>query len=228
MEDQDILFGALMGYRNVGVIQRANVIQNDLAKRVLPVIPFLPLQNESKVNQGNGRAFNINDNWTTRDSIEESSQFFPLSFSFTEGGQKWMFPYEPMINISSGNNIIKRNVAKLSPKNESLTGKFETSFGTVKERWSRKDFEISVTGVLIGSIMQGTAQDCFPKKQMIALFDFLTYAKEIFIYCEPLEILGITKVVVEDYSFPFTKGENVQAYDIKLVSDTATTLLLRE
>ena len=218
MEDQDILFGALMGYRNVGVIQRANVIQNDLAKRVLPVIPFLPLQNEVKVNQGNGRAFNINDNWTTRDSIEESSQFFPLSFSFTEGGQKWMFPYEPMINISSGNNIVKRNVAKQGKE----------LIGTIKERWSRKDFDISVTGVLIGSIMQGTAEDCFPKEQMRKLFDFLVFSKEIYIYSHPLELMGITKVVVEDYSFPFTKGENVQAYDLKLTSDSSYQLFIKQ
>lgn len=227
LTNQDIIFASLMGSNAVATYQRMQWVQNELSKHVLPSIPFLPLQqNESYISNASiNPSFRINQ---ADGETPEASQFFPLSFSFTEGGQKWLFPYEPMISISSGNNIIKRNVAKHSPANTDITKKIETSFGSVKERWSRKDFDIQVTGVLIGAIVSGTVEDCFPKKKMIELFDFLTYAGQLFIYSEPLEILGITKVVVEDYSFPFTKGENVQAYDIKLVSDTATNLLIKE
>lgn len=218
LDNQDILFASLMGSRAVNLIQNANVVNNELAKHVLPVIPFLPLKNNTNVSIDRGRAINVNDNWTTPDAIDEQKQFFPLSFSFSQNSTRWTFPYEPMLNISSGNNIVKRNVAKQGDK----------LIGTIKERWSRKDFEITVTGVLIGSIMQGKPEDCFPKDQFIQLFNFLKYAKELYVYSHPLDLLGITKVVVEDYSFPFTKGENVQAYELKLVSDFDYQLLLEK
>lgn len=218
LDNQDLIFASLMGSRAVNLIQNANILNNELANHVLPVIPFLPLKNENNVSSNKGRAINLEDNWTTRDAVEEQRQFFPLSFSFKENGQKWLFPYEPMMNISSGNSVVKRNVAKQGNK---LTG-------TIKERWSQKDFDITITGVLIGSIMQGKPEDCFPREHFIKLFEFLKHSKEIFIYSYPLELLGITKIVVEDYSFPFTKGENVQAYELKLTSDYSYELLIKE
>lgn len=218
LDNQDLLFAGLMGSRAVNLIQNVNVLNNELANRVLPVIPFLPLKNDNAISNTPGKAINVNDNWTTRDAINEDKQFFPLSFSFKENSPRWIFPYEPMINISSGNNIVKRNVSK---QGSQLTG-------TIKERWSRKDFDITVTGVLIGSIMQGKPEDCYPTDQFIKLFEFLKHSKEIFIYSHPLELLGITRVVVEDYSFPFTKGENVQAYELKLTSDYNYELLINK
>jgi len=218
LDNQDLLFASLMGSRAVNLIQNANILNNELSNRVLPVIPFLPLKSENNVSSRPGRAINLEDNWTTRDSIEEQKQFFPLSFSFTENSERWLFPYEPMINITSGNNIVKRNVAKQGDK----------LIGTIKERWSRKDFEFTVTGVLIGSIMQGKPEDCFPKAHFKKLFEFLKYSKELYVYSHPLDLIGVNKVVVEDYSFPFTKGENVQAYELKLTSDYSYSLLIQE
>jgi hypothetical protein len=218
LDNQDLLFASLMGSRAVNLIQNANVLNNELAKHVLPVIPFLPLKNPNNVSGQRGQGINLEDNWTTRDAINEQKQFFPLSFSFKTDSPRWVFPYEPMINISSGNNIVKRNVAKQG----------DTLIGTIKERWSRKDFDITVTGVLIGSIMQGKPGDCFPKDQFIQLFEFLKHSGGLFVYSHPLDLLGINKVVVEDYSFPFTKGENVQAYELKLTSDYSYNLLIKE
>ncbi|MFE3849081.1 DUF6046 domain-containing protein [Flavobacterium sp. LB3P45] len=216
LTNKDIIFASLMGSNSVATYQRTQLVQDELSKHVLPKIPFLPLHNEEQIDY---TAVNPSFRLNQADApTPEEQQFFPLSFSFTEGGQKWLFPYEPMINIGSGNNIVKRNVAKQGDK----------LIGTIKERWSRKDFEFSVTGVLIGSLLKGSVADCFPKKQMESLFEFLKYNKEFYIYCAPLEIMGVTKVVVDDYSFPFTKGENVQAYDLKLCSDFSYNLLIKE
>lgn len=215
LTDKDIIFASLMGSNAVGTIERTKLVQDELSKRVLPRIPFLPFQNESVIAEEN-----LNPSWLINQTdlpIPEDQQFFPLSFSLTENGQRWLFPYEPMITISSGNTIVKRNVAKQG-----------NLIGTIKERWNRKDFDITVTGVLMGSLTTGKFEDCFPREQMQKLFEFLKYNKEFYIYCAPLEILGITKVVVEDYSFPFTKGENVQAYDLKLLSDDDYILLYED
>ncbi len=213
---KDLIFASLMGSNAVGAIERTKLVQNELSKQVLPRIPFLPFQNEAVIAQEN-----LNPSWLINQTdlpIPEEQQFFPLSFSLTENGQRWLFPYEPMITISSGNTIIKRNVAKQG----------DTLIGTIKERWNRKDFDLTVTGVLMGSLTTGKFEECFPREQMQRLFEFLKYNKEFYIYCAPLEILGIIKVVVEDYSFPFTKGENVQAYDLKLTSDDFYNLLVIE
>ncbi|MFE3868695.1 DUF6046 domain-containing protein [Flavobacterium sp. LS2P90] len=216
LTDKDILFASLMGTANIKTYQRTQLVQNELSKHVLPRIPFLPFQNENVIAQEN-----LNPSWLINQTdlpIPEEQQFFSLSFSLTENGQRWLFPYEPMITISSGNTVIKRNVAKQGDK----------LIGTIKERWNRKDFDITVTGVLMGSLTTGKFEDCFPRAQMRKLFEFLKYNKEFYIYCAPLEILGIIKVVVEDYTFPFTKGENVQAYDLKLTSDDFYNLLVIE
>lgn len=220
LSNQDILFASLMGSDAVEKIERFNLVQDEFSKHALLRIPFLPFEKDNNVeklvlNNSFDKTFEINksDNPTP-----ENKQFFPLSFSFTENGQKWTFPYEPMLSISSGNNVIKRNVAKQGDK----------LIGSIKERWNRKDFDISVTGALFGSLLQGKPEDCYPKKQLIELFEYLKFSKEIYINSYPLECVGVTKVVVEDYSFPFTKGENVQAYDIKLSSDFAYNLLIEE
>jgi Domain of unknown function (DUF6046) len=216
LTNQDIIFLGLMGSNSVAAYQRSQLVQNELSKHVLPNIPFLPVLNENKItNTLINPTFRINE---ADGPTPEAKQFFPLSFSFEENGTKFLFPYEPMINVSSGNNIIKRNVAKQGKE----------LVGTIKERWNRKDFDIQVTGVLMGSVLQGSVENCYPKAQMKALFDYLKFNKEIYVYSEPLAQMGITKIVVEDYSFPFTKGENVQAYDIKLVSDFAYNLLLKK
>jgi hypothetical protein len=57
--------------------------------------------------------------------------------------------------------------------------------------------------------------------------EFLIAAKTINIYNHALNDVGILKVAIYDYSFPFTKGENVQAYEIKCKSDDAFELLIK-
>lgn len=207
MDNRDLLFSALMGSRSFQTIKNLNLVQDDLLNKGLPLIPYLRNRKQP-------------------DSIPENKQYFPLSFSFTDHGQKWLFPFEPIINISSGNNIIERNVAK--NQTTILNNKDNLQFGTIKERWSRKDIEISITGVLIGSILKGSPEECFPIKQMQALLEFLTTCGAIYVYSHPLLFMGITKLVIYDYSFPFTKGENVQAYEIKAKSDTSYNLLIKE
>ncbi len=91
-----------------------------------------------------------------------------------------------------------------------------------------KDWDITITGVLFGALLKGKPEDCYPKQKMIELFEFMKAAKSINIYNHALLELGIFKVVIYDYSFPFTKGENVQAYEIKCKSDDAFELLIKD
>jgi hypothetical protein len=232
ISNEDILFASLMGSKSVKLIERSGIIQNELAKRVLPPIPFLPLKNDNNITVTSSNNYSTQNNWTTQSSIPENEQFFPLSFSFSSNSQKWLFPFEPLVNVTGGNNIVKVNVGRVNDtrvNNEKSSKKLaEINSGTMKTRISQKDFNITITGVLIGENLKGTVEDCYPIKQMNSLFEFLMHNKEIYVYHHLLETLGINKIVIEDFSFPFTKGENVQAYEIKAFSDYDYNLEIKE
>lgn len=204
MTNKDLIFSALMGSGSFKMIERLNIVHNDLTKKGLPNIPFLNTIPEV-------------------DSIPEKKQYFPLSFSFTEKGTKWTFPFEPMISISGGNTIQKANVSK-----HGLDKKGNQLAGTTKTRMHRKDYDITITGILMGKKLKGKPADCFPIKQMTDLFNYLIHSGSLYVYSHPLETLGINHIVIEDYSFPFTKGENMQAYEIKALSDYPYSLIVKE
>ena len=216
--EKSILFASLLGSKVAQQIPRFETVQNEIGKRVLPPISFLPFKNKPvKINEPEVN-FNPGELWMADAPKSESEQFFPFTFIDSETGEKFLLPYEPMLSISSKNNIVKRTVAKI--------GSEEKQQGTVKERWSRDDYEIKITGVLIGSILTGDVSQCFPRNDFQKLRDILIKKKKWGIYCEPLQLLGINWIVVEEMNFPFTKGENVQAYEISAISDFEYSLLL--
>lgn len=199
MDRQDILFSSLLGgSKNAKMIQRFNAVQNELIKHVLPPIPFLPPKE---------------DLWKADKPTQ--NQFFPLSISDKENGVYYLLPYEPMITISGSNKIIKRSVAKQN-----------NLIGSIKERWTQEDYQIIISGALVGSLLTGDLSQCFPISDFERLRDFVTASQALFVRCEPLQLLGINRIVVENFSYPFTKGESVQAYEIKAVSDFSYNLLI--
>lgn len=218
LTETDLLYTSLVGSRLVKFLPRLGVIQNELQKHVLPVLPFLPLQNTEGVPAVKSEVFeglNMADPPTP-----EEKQFFPLSLSIDEGQTWFLLPYETMINISSKNTVVKRNVAKWK-ESEGV----KSRIGTIKERFNQDDWQIDITGVLIGSIMTGKVDDCFPINDFQKLVKILKKVK-VRVKCPPLELLDISTIVIEDFSFPFTKGENVQAYTITAYSDYSYNLIL--
>lgn len=227
MTNQDILFASLVGSKIIKLVPRFRALENYMEKHVLPTIPFSPLKNEvviyeadfDEIEEGKGY-LNLTQNKADKPT-PEAEQFFPLKFSIDEGNTWFLLPYEPMINISGANEIIKRNVAKWHPD---YSNDF---YGTIKERWTRSDYEINITGFLMGEKMKGGVRDCFPMTDFWKLEEVLKNAR-VRVACPPLEMLGINYLAVEEFTFPFTKGENVQAYSIKCSSDTSYYLLIEE
>ncbi len=217
--DTDILFASLVGSKVIEKVPRFAALQNELMKHVLPPFNILPVQTD-QINVDSVKGEVAPNLWQADPPTAEADQFFPLSLSIDEGATWFLLPYEPMININGKNEIIKRKVAK-SASDDGVIRK-----GTIKERWNQDDYEITITGVLIGSIMTGNMGDSFPKEDFRKLESVLTAAKSIQVKCPPFELLGINQIVIEEFSFPFTKGENVQAYEIKAYSDYNYKLLL--
>lgn len=221
LSNQDILFASLVGSEVVKLVPRFQALENELAKHVLPTVPFLPIKNRLGIDTGNPSEI-IGDIWQADAPQVESEQFFPLSLSIDDGKTFFLLPYEPMITVSSKNNVVRRNVAKQDPEKNN---KFQ---GTIKERWSRDDYQIQITGYLMGAMLKGSVKDCFPIVDFEKLVKVLTSATNIKVKCPMLEQLGINYIVIEEFSFPFTKGENVQAYNIKAISDFSYELLIEE
>jgi len=219
--EKSILFASLLGSKVAQQIPRFETIQNKLGKHVLPLPPriLIPVASwDSRAGYESTGDVKAGELWMADAPKSESEQFFP--FTFIDGKNRYTLPYEPMISISSANNIVERTVAK--------AGSDAQYEGTVKERWSRGDWEIKITGVLIGSILTGDVSQCYPKEDFEKLKNFLEGKSSWMVYCEPLQLLGINRIVIEEMSFPFTKGENVQAYEISALSDFDFNLLLEE
>lgn len=132
----------------------------------------------------------------------------PLRLCLDEqGAEEWLFPNEPMISVSGGHQIVKRNVSK---------GRVR---GTIKERWAQSDYSISIEGVL--SSQDGT----YPTAEVTRL---RTFCEAGYVRClSPLlEVFGITRLVIESWDMPFTAGSANQNYSISAVSDDIYKLVL--
>lgn len=218
LNDQEILFASLVGSRIVKEIPRFSKLENTLGTRVLPVLPILPIGAQPN-NVQIVTAEELEDQiWSASPPQSLEEQYFPLRLSL-DNNNWFLLPYEPIINISGGNEVIKRNVAKWKSEQSHKRG-------TIKERWNQKDYEINITGVLIGRQLDGRFEDAFPREDFQQLKTYLESAADVYVNHPLLEQLDIHKIVIEDFDFPFSKGENVQGYSIKAVSDESYNLLI--
>nr|DAR27473.1 MAG TPA: hypothetical protein [Caudoviricetes sp.] len=124
--------------------------------------------------------------------------------------EEWFtLPIEPLVSVSGKNAIVRRKVAKSKAK------------GTVKERWSQDDYDITIRGVLTDA-----DESLYPSallKRLLALFDA---RQSIEVEQELLLVFGIKYLAIESASFPHTKGINNQNYEIKAYSDNPIELLI--
>ena len=121
----------------------------------------------------------------------------------------WLLPFEPLINITGKNIIVKKKIAK---------GKVR---GTIKERWSQDDYSISISGIL-----QNTTSAAYPDSDVKKLRT-MCEAGKLQVSCPLFELFSISQIVVEQFDIPFTKGVQNQAYNIQAVSDDIYKLLLK-
>lgn len=134
--------------------------------------------------------------------------FMPLELQKADGTM-WKLPIEPLISISGKNIIVKRNVAK------------STGRGTIKERWAEDDYSISIQGSFVHKDLK-----TYPKEDVETFRNIATQRKEIAITSALLAALNINRIVIESYSLPHSKGENVQNFTIEAVSDDMYELFI--
>lgn len=130
---------------------------------------------------------------------------FPLTLE--SDGVKFTFPIDPIITLGFKNVITRRTVSKGDKR------------GSVKERWSEDDVDITISGVFISS------DESYPA-EVDQLRKFFMKKKSVNVTCTLLNNLNIQQIAIESYNLPFTKGTRNQAYEIKAYSDEPFQLLI--
>ena len=136
------------------------------------------------------------------------SMVLPLWIGLKEDAE-WMFPVEPLISVSGKNVVVKRNVSKSEYR------------GTIKERWTEDDFQINIQGSFVHQDLY-----TYPESDVQKLMYYIRQRTALSVKNELLAMLGIHQIVVESYSFPFSKGENVQNFTIDASSDDLYKLFI--
>lgn len=151
-----------------------------------------------------------------RELIRHNALGYPMTMPFEvenpETGEMWTLPWEPVVTLKGRNIITRRRVAKSEKR------------GSIKEHWMQDDYEISIQGMLMDGFNEGR----YPHEDVERLRKVCEAKKELKVNCLLLEIFGISRIVIEDFDLPFTKGENCQGYTIKAYSDDLFELLIDE
>lgn len=133
----------------------------------------------------------------------------PMTLYAMNSQERFLLPFEPLVSVSGKNVIARRKVAKAKES------------GTIKERWSRDDYEVTIHGVL-------TSEDRrkYPSGYMRKLLDLFQQRQAVEVEQAVLAVFGIRFLAIESVNFPHTKGLENQNYEIKAYSDTPINLLI--
>lgn len=190
-----------------------------LGGRVLPPLPPYPAGQTVSMAKASGyNVQQVPEELTTEAySVFGVPMCFPLSlkpFSWPESAW-WLLPTEPMVSIGGGNTLVRRQVAKKTNTGKALRG-------SIKESWATDDYTINIAGLL-------TKSDdwTYPFKAVQMLQRICEAREHIEVRSDQLNLFGISRLVIEKYDFPFTKGDENQAYTISAYSDDAWDLFLK-
>lgn len=142
------------------------------------------------------------------------SAIAPVNFQvpvtlIVEGSGELKLPVDPVINVTGRTIITRRYVSK------------STAGGSIKERWSQDDWTISISGLL-------TDDDDHTCQYYVNELRKLIEAGRsgMTLQCEYINDMGIKRIAIEDYDFPFTKGMENQNFVLKGYSDAVYELLI--
>ena len=153
---------------------------------------------------------NMNNNGTMAEAEGNAivSQQYPLTL-LSNDLKDFVFPIDPIISRSFRNIITRRTVAK---------GKVR---GTIKERWTEDDVQITITGVL------STNNGAYPA-EVAELQKYFEYREQIDVQSPFLNARDIFSIVIETLDLPPTKGLENQSFQIKGYSDDVFNLLIEQ
>jgi hypothetical protein len=187
----------------------------DLSGHVLPTLPPYPRDTLLHINEVSGFEVDTVDVETAESvyyTIFGTPMCFPLSIKLQSDTDDkwWLLPTEPLISVGGGHQMTRRKVAKRKGR------------GTVKTIWALDDYSITIEGLLTR-----VNEWSYPHEDFVKLRQMLESRQPIEVRCQLFEYLSIGRIAVETWEFPFTKGEDNQAYQVKAWSDDEFSLLIK-
>lgn len=131
----------------------------------------------------------------------------PLQMKWESEAEWWQLPIEPVVTINGKNNIVKRSVLKASYSDSKRRG-------TVKELWNQDDYEINISGIFIGYDNKR-----LPESDIMKLRKYCEGRQSVEVLSPLFILFKISKIAIEDFQLPFTKGIENQMFTIKASSD---------
>lgn len=130
----------------------------------------------------------------------------------------WL-PNEPLITVSGAKIIVKTPIAGGN--------------GTVKEMIGLDDYKINIKGQAVRETANrfkdagGMVPDDFPEEKMRELARLWNINKDVPVRCQLLSYFNITRMVIEDITFPVVAGNSGSFYyEINAVSDESSVAKL--
>lgn len=191
------------------------VLGNIAARSIGLVLPPYWLFNQPVVGQVNSAEFDelmALPEEELEDIVRTNALGVPMRMPLSMGetaDDLYLLPVEPLVSITGRNIITRRQVAKGNAR------------GSIKERWMQDDYSIKISGVLMSY-----KENRYPREDVEKLRR-LCEASSLVVECPLFEVFSINRIVVENYSFPFTSGLQNQAYEISAYSDDIYKLLIK-
>ena len=127
----------------------------------------------------------------------------------------WTLPFDPVMSVSGGNNIVRSNVLKQDNSNNERRG-------TIKEVWSQDDYTIQIAGLFMGK-----NDDDIPMDELGKLRNICEARQVIEVECDLLEIFNIHYIATEKFELAHTNGRQNQQFSITAYSDDDFSLLVK-
>lgn len=172
-------------------------------------IPFQTVPTVGKAERGEVSTYGPN--------LNLSQDYLSLSGTVEGEQREYVFRLDPVIAVSGKNIIARRYVAKQRVERE---GEAVLRSGSVKESWSQDDYDITISGVLIGEGAEELNEQVQDLQSILVCGESLAVVNDLL-----NDGYGITHLVVESFQFPHTKGLQNQAYTIKCYSDSSINIL---
>lgn len=148
----------------------------------------------------------IDTSWAEAISPQGATIRMPVFLGLNQSGTNtWMLPYGAKVELRGVNEVVRRYVAK------------RRDAGTVKELWMRGDWEITLTGMLIGVEEDGRGR--WPEDEVRLLRSLFEARQVVYVICQKTSAVGIDRMVITALDLPATAGDANQEFRIVGFSD---------
>lgn len=202
------------------VVYRIEAIQESPAyAKALQIPGFVPYQSFVRVTKTEGEVESTGVSVELKSGEIEISDFkntvFVSELTFYTDNQSpdegFTLPLDPIIDIQNRNILKRRYVAK------------KKRGGTIKEFFTTDDATITISGTVVAADEEEMQED------VRSLFNIVKAGKTgLNVLCPALDLFNISRIAIETYDFPFTRGEENQEFTIKGYSDEVYELLIEE